>query len=88
MQPTVTIYTSPSCGFCHQAKEYFKEKNITFTEKDVTTDEEAFHFVVEKVGQAVTPIITIDESVIVGFDRQQIDEALTNSHGTAVDQAA
>lgn len=82
MQPTITIYSSPTCGYCHQAKEYFKEKGFDFTEKDITTDEEALRFVVEKVGQAVTPIITINDTIIVGFDRPKIDDSLENAHQT------
>ena len=80
MNPTVVIYSSPTCGFCHMAKEYFAKKHIAFTEKDISVDENAFNFVVKKVGQAVTPIITINDDIIVGFDREKIDEALENSH--------
>jgi glutaredoxin 3 len=72
----VTVYSSPSCVYCHMAKEYFESKNVPFTEKDITTDAAAFDYVVKEVGQAVTPIITIGEAVIVGFDRIKIDEAL------------
>ncbi len=79
MQPTVTIYSSPTCAFCHMAMEYFKDKGIAFTEKDITTDAEAYKFVVEEVGQAVTPIITINDTVIVGFDRPKIDDALSDA---------
>ena len=76
MQPTIIIYSSPTCAYCHQAKEYFKDKGLEFTEKDITTDQEALKFVLDEVGQAVTPIITIDGEVIIGFDRPKIDKAL------------
>jgi glutaredoxin 3 len=72
----VIVYSSPTCGFCHMAMDYFKNKHIPFIEKDISTDQEALHYVLEKVGQAVTPIITIGETTIVGFDRPKIDEAL------------
>lgn len=72
----VIIYSSPTCAFCHMAAQYFKEKGIAFTEKDITEDRKALDFVVTKVGQAVTPIITIDEDIVVGFDRPKIEEAL------------
>ena len=78
-QPTVTIYTTPTCAFCHMAKEYFKEKGIKYTEKDLTTDAEALEFVVKEVGQAVTPIITINDTFIVGFDRPKIEDALEDN---------
>ena len=78
-QPTVTIYTTPTCAFCHMAKEYFKDKGIEYTEKDLTTDGEALEFVVNEVGQAVTPIITINDTFIVGFDRPKIEDALEDN---------
>lgn len=77
--PNVTIYSSPTCAFCHMAKEYFADKGIAFIEKDITTDGEAFDFVVNEVGQAVTPVITINDTVIVGFDRPKIDDALEDA---------
>jgi glutaredoxin len=61
------------------AKEYFKDHGLEFTEKDITTDAKAYKFVVDEVGQAVTPIITINDIVIVGFDRPKIDDALEDA---------
>ena len=72
----VVVYSSPTCGFCHMAMEYFDKKGVKYTEKDITVDQQALNFVLEKVGQAVTPIITIGDTIIVGFDRPKIDEAL------------
>ena len=79
-QPTVvTIYTSPTCVYCHAAKEYFKDHDISYTERDITTDNEALEFIINKVGQAVTPIITVDDQVVVGFDRPKLDEIFAAS---------
>ena len=33
--PSVTIYTSPFCGFCHAAKRLLKHKETTFKEINV-----------------------------------------------------
>lgn len=61
------------------AKEYFTRKGIPFTEKDISVDQEAYEFVVDKVGQAVTPIITINDSIVVGYDPPRIEAALNNT---------
>lgn len=74
--PAVTIFSSPTCGFCHMAMDYFDEKGVTYTERDITVDRDALSFILDKVGQAVTPIITVGDTIIVGFDRPKIDEAL------------
>lgn len=72
----ITIYTTPTCAFCHMAKEYFKSKGIEFEAKDVTTDAEAYkEFVDLNVGRGV-PVINIDGDVVVGFDRPKIDLTL------------
>lgn len=67
------------------AMDYLSEKGVDFIEKDISTDQEALRYVLEKVGQAVTPIITIGDQNIVGFDRAKIDEALKqlNPHAAA-----
>ena len=73
----IVVYSSPTCGFCHMVKEYLHSKGKEFTEKDISIDREALDYVLHAVGQAVTPIITIGDKVIVGFDRPKIDEALS-----------
>lgn len=78
-KPPVTIYTSPTCVFCHMAMEYFKDHGIEYTEKDITNDKDALNYVIDTVGQAVTPIITVGKEVIVGFDRPKLEAALIPS---------
>lgn len=78
-KPAVTVYSSPTCAFCHMAMEYLDGKGVKYTKRDITVDQEALTFVLEKVGQAATPIITIGDAVIVGFDRPKIDEALATT---------
>ncbi len=72
----VTVYSTPSCHFCHMAKDYFKEKNVTFTDFDVTTDMEKRKEMVAKSGQMGVPVIVIGDEIIVGFNRPAIDKLL------------
>ena len=76
MEHTVTIYSTPTCHFCHMAKEFFEKNNITFTNKDVTKDQEALKEMVEKTGQMGVPVIDIDGKLMVGFDKRTIKELL------------
>lgn len=61
--------------FCNQAKEYLSQKGINFRERDIAQDPNALTDL-KKLGYMTTPVIVIDGSVIVGFDREKIDEAL------------
>jgi glutaredoxin-like YruB-family protein len=68
--PKVIIYTTTTCPFCKMAKDFFKENNIEYTEKNVEIDGEALKEMVEKSGQMGVPVIDIDNQIIVGFDEE------------------
>jgi len=72
----VIIYTTPTCGYCKQAKAYFQEHDIEYTEKDVAADLEAQKEMMTKSGQLGTPVIDIDGEAIIGFNKPKIDMAL------------
>jgi glutaredoxin-like YruB-family protein len=72
----VTIYSTPSCHFCHMAKDYFKENNIAYTEYDVASDLEKRKEMVEKSGQMGVPVIIIGDQLTVGFNKPKIAELL------------
>jgi len=76
MSKTVSIYSTPTCHFCHAAKDFFNENNIEFTEYDVATDAEKREEMVNLTGQMGVPVIKIDDDVIVGFDEAKIRELL------------
>lgn len=76
MDKKITIYTTPTCHFCHMAKDFFNENNIKYAEKDVSTDLEARKEAVEKSGQMGVPIIEIDGQIIVGFNEPMLRELL------------
>lgn len=62
--------------FCDQAKEYLSRKGIDFQDQDITRDPAALQEL-KKLGYRTTPVIQINGHVIVGFDQEKIDAALT-----------
>jgi glutaredoxin 3 len=72
----ITIYSTPTCAFCHAAKEYLKGKGIDYNEVDVTTTPDGPQKLIEKSGQLGVPVIDIDGQIIVGFNRPEIDKTL------------
>jgi glutaredoxin len=58
------------------AKEFFKEKNIAYTEYDVAGDAIKRKEMVEKSGQMGVPVIQIDNELIVGFNKPLISKLL------------
>jgi glutaredoxin 3 len=72
----VTIYTTPTCGFCHMAKNWMKEKGINYEEIDVSTNPSAAQEMVSKSGQMGVPVIDVEGDITVGFDRPKLEQIL------------
>lgn len=73
---SVVIYSTPTCHFCHMAKEFFKENGVEYTDYDVLTNLEKRQEMFEKTGYGGVPVIVIGEEVIIGFDQAKISALL------------
>ncbi|MBU3196555.1 glutaredoxin family protein [Clostridium algidicarnis] len=71
----VVIYTSDTCTFCSAAKEYFKENNVSYEEKNVK--EPANRKELMAMGIMSVPVIKIDGETVIGFNQSEV-EALLN----------
>ena len=74
---SVKIYSTATCPWCARAKEYFKEHGVKYTELRVDTNAKAREEMIEKSGQLGVPVIDINGKIIVGFDVDAINEALS-----------
>lgn len=72
----VTIYSTPTCHFCHMAKDFFQEHDVAFTDYNVATDLEKRREMIEKSGQMGVPVINIGDTYVVGFDEPRLRELL------------
>lgn len=72
----IVIYTTPTCGYCHQAKRFLNEHGVKFTEHDVSRDRAAAEEMVRVSGQMGVPVIVVDGEVIVGFNRPRLEQLL------------
>lgn len=70
----VTIYTTPTCPWCHRAKAWFRDKRIRYREIDVTTDRQGLDEMVRISGQTGVPVIVVGDEVIVGFNQNRLKE--------------
>ncbi|MEK7154035.1 MAG: Uxx-star family glutaredoxin-like (seleno)protein [Patescibacteria group bacterium] len=72
----VEIYSTPGCAYCKMAKEYFKQRNVSYTEHDVLKDVAKQQEMIAKTHQYGVPVIIINGKIILGFDRAKIDKLL------------
>ena len=72
----VLMYTTPTCPYCHAAKTFLNTMNVSFKEVDVSVDPKAAHDLILKSGQMGVPVLDIDNTIIIGFDKTAIADAL------------
>jgi len=72
----VKIYSTPACVYCKTLKGYLSKHEIKFEDIDVSKDQKAMEHMVKVSGQMGVPVVEIDKEVIIGFDKQKIDELL------------
>ncbi len=76
MGKTVTIYSTPTCHFCHAAKAYFDEHGVNYEDHNVLDDLAKREEMVNMTGQMGVPVIRIENDVVIGFDQAKIEELL------------
>jgi glutaredoxin-like YruB-family protein len=75
-QKRVVVYTTPSCSWCTTLKNYLKSNQIRYIEIDVSRNQQAAEDMVRKSGQQGVPQTDIEGEIIVGFDRNRINNIL------------
>lgn len=71
----IKIYSSSTCSNCSAAKEYIKEKGYDYEEKNVSSDKEAKKELLA-MGYMGVPVIFVDDEIVVGFNKNKLDEIL------------
>lgn len=72
----VTVYSTPTCPYCRQVKDYLTQKGVAFSDLNVAADLEARNTMVQKSGQLGVPVVEVDGQIVIGFNRTKIDELL------------
>ena len=75
----VKIYSTTTCPYCKMVKDYFIQKNISFEEKMVDTDEKAKDEMASVSGGFLGVPFTLvtkdngENITILGFDKGKLD---------------
>ncbi|WP_077624896.1 glutaredoxin domain-containing protein [Sediminibacillus massiliensis] len=79
MAKEVVIYTQETCGPCHAEKEWLRDNNVSFEDRDVRKNSEYMEEVVN-LGASATPVTVVkdgdDQEVVMGFDRERLSVLL------------
>jgi len=72
----VIVYGAEWCAFCHVAMKYFDDKGVKYEYRNVDENRDWLMECVTKSGQTGIPVLDMNGTIIVGFDRPKIDAAL------------
>lgn len=73
----VEVFSSDTCKYCVDVKEYLKENSIEYIEHNISKDEEARKNLI-KLGYMSVPVLLINENHVLGFDKLRIKQLLNN----------
>jgi glutaredoxin-like YruB-family protein len=72
----IKVYSTPTCPYCKLVKEFLEEKKVEFQDVDVASDPAAANEMVKLSGQMGVPVVDVDGQVIVGWNKDALEEAL------------
>ena len=72
----IEIFSTPTCHFCHAAKDWFAEMGVEYVDHDVSTNKEELARMREITGQMGVPVILIDNDAVIGFNKTKLEELL------------
>lgn len=77
-QHKVIVFSTPSCPWCARTKQYLQSIRVPFKDIDVSRDQVAGIEMMRKSGQDGVPQLWIDGKVVVGFNKNKIDQYLNS----------
>lgn len=72
----VKIYSLPDCVWCNRTKKFFKENNISYKDFNVGRSKKFAKEMILKSGQKSVPVIDVDGTIVIGFDKKKLSELL------------
>jgi mycoredoxin len=64
----LTVYSSPYCGDCREAKRFLAQHNIPYKEVDITNTPGAADEIVKRTGKRAIPQFVIDGEWVQPYD--------------------
>jgi glutaredoxin 3 len=75
-QPSVILFTTPTCSWCRTVKQYLRKHDIRFKEVDISRDQRAARDMMRRSGQQGVPVTLINNRPVVGFNKSEINRLL------------
>lgn len=72
----ITIYSTPTCHYCSDVKDFLLDKGLEFEVLDVSKDLKARKDMMDRSGQLGVPVTIIEDEIVVGFNKEALNKAI------------
>jgi len=72
----VTVYSTPTCGWCTSVKRWLQENRVGYKDIDISIDDIAAQKLIKRSGHSGVPQIEINDEIVVGFQLPRLKELL------------
>ncbi|HSB46446.1 MAG TPA: glutaredoxin family protein [Candidatus Bilamarchaeum sp.] len=72
----VIVYSTTVCPWCVKVKEFLRQNNVEYEERNAQENPDYASEVMQKSGGMAVPVTDIDGTIIVGFNVKKLKEAL------------
>jgi len=76
MKAKIIVFGTPTCSWCRKVKDYLSSHGFTYKYIDVSKNEQALRDMQRKTGQLGVPQLWINNTAVVGFDKDKINRLL------------
>ncbi len=74
--PNVIVYSKNDCPWCVKVKDFLKQNDIPFEERNAEQNRAYADEVFKKSGGYAVPVVDIDGTIMIGFNVKRMKEAL------------
>lgn len=74
----IILYTKTGCPWCREVLDLFRNKNISFEEREVLGNKKFFEELVAKSGQSKTPTLDLEGEILPDTDAPAVAVFLKN----------
>ncbi len=76
--PSVELYVTSWCTYCHKAKAFFRSRGIEFTEYNIEKDKAAAQRMLSHTKSRAVPFAIINGRIVQGYSIAAYEHALKN----------
>ncbi|MFH1785126.1 MAG: glutaredoxin family protein [Candidatus Micrarchaeota archaeon] len=70
------VYSTTECPWCVKVKEFFKENNVEYEERNAQENPKYAEELFQKSGGYAVPVTDVGGTIIIGFNVNKLKEAL------------